>query len=165
MIRFSRRFFCIAFIVGIGYLPACNSGNNELQLNTYGGNRIDLFKGNEKQKVFLKEVLLQKDTAVKYSALVIAASGIILTDSSYNRTTGDNFYLYSAMADSTIKGSPVKKTGKLYFTAYKKLMADGHAQYVVYLVPFRNHTIIKNSLHVQWQWLPGAPLTELQPSH
>ena len=103
-----------------------------------------------------------EETAFKQSNFVVTANEIKLIDSSYNRTSGDNFYLYRALADSMLKGGNVKKVSIIYFTAYKKLALADKETYTLYLIKLPDHALIKHRLSVAWQWLKDAPLTALK---
>jgi len=156
----NRQFYTIIFTLLVISFSACNDGDNSLPASN-AGNNIDLFKANNLHNSPAQTALfLPADSAYKNSFCVVNASSISLADSSFNRTTKDNFYLYSFLVDSTLKGNLITKHSKVYFIAYLKINPQVLKQYRLYLVPFPNHTIIKNSLHINWQWLNKAPFLE-----
>ena len=144
-------------------LNACESHADYLQSGKVQVRNIDLF--NEE---ILKDgtvhdfVNLTEADAFKHSNFVVTANDIKLIDSSYNRTSGDNFYLYRAIEDSTLKGVKEKKASLIYFTAYQKLAVADKEMYTLYLIKLPDHALIKYKLKVPWQWLKGAPLTAVK---
>lgn len=155
-----KELLIIGLIAAIVYCLGCKA-NKTFVPGSREEQRIDLFRDNPARanNPEAGTNLLSPDTAFKYCAFAIAGSDIRLTDSSYNRTTGDNFYLYSAFADSTLKGKPLKAGSKLYFTSYKKFNAPSGMPHLLFLMPLANHTVIRSSLHVQLEWMPNAPFT------
>ena len=158
----NRIFMPVLICLMIGF-TACNSDSNYLLSSKAGAKTIDLFREDKVAgSAVHTPINLDAETAFKQSSFVVSASDIKLIDSSYNRTTGDNFYLYRAMGDSTIKGAAVKKGTRIYFTAYQKLAATIAGTYQSYLVKLPGHALIKQQLNVQWQWLNNAPVRELK---
>ena len=81
----------------IGF-TACNSDSNYLLSSKAGAKTIDLFREDKVAGSAVRTPInLDAETAFKLSSFVVKASEINLIDSSYNRTTGDNFYLYRAI--------------------------------------------------------------------
>ena len=156
-------YFHVIFIGVIMGLNACESHADYLQSGKVPVRNIDLFNEAVHTDGSVNNLInLTEESAFIQSNFVVTANDIKLIDSSYNRTSGDNFYLYRAIEDSTLKGVKEKKASLIYFTAYQKLAVADKEMYTLYLIKLPDHALIKYKLKVPWQWLKGAPLTAVK---
>ena len=161
--RYCNTYFYVFFICFMISFTSCKRHTDYLQSGKVQVRSIDLFNEEILKDGTVHDFInLTEAYAFKQSNFVVLANDIKLIDSSYNRTSGDNFYLYRAVEDSTIKGVNVKKAGLIYFTVYQKLAVTDKEMYTLYLIKLPDHALIKYKLKVPWQWLKGAPLTAVK---
>lgn len=120
--------------------------------------KIDLFREPGKvQDHAIKSVVLQPDTAFKYSTVSGKATAVNIADSALK----EGFYLYSMNVSAVKKGAAKINKGKTYFITYQKLFpVNDTGTYTFYLVPVINHRLLQYDRRIKWQWYSNAPFLE-----
>ncbi len=123
--------------------------------------RIDLFGTITLQPQINKTnaATLPLDSAFAKSVIVATTFDTELIDSTSSRINKSaSFYLYTSWVARHLKNSSTTNTEKIYFITPQKLGITDSSNIILFLLPLKNHELLKKYGTIQWQWLSNAPV-------
>jgi hypothetical protein len=110
-----------------------------------------------------KAYIMSKEECLDGSELVIAGSGVKLTDSSKGR--GRGFFIYkvnSGKVLKTVRDSVVEFPMQFLSPQRLKLKGHNNDSIYVYLKKLKGYRFIAKDKNINYQWLRGAPVYSVE---
>ncbi|HAO28619.1 MAG TPA: hypothetical protein DCQ68_15055 [Chryseobacterium indologenes] len=150
-IKMNKRLFIGLPVILTTFLTSC-----EKKYQSPGHYEEDLF-ADERQEG--KAYIMSEEECFDGSELVIAGSGVKLTDSSKGR--GRGFFIYrvnSGKVLKTVRDSTVQFPMQLLSPQRLKLKGHGNDSIYVYLKQLKGYRFIAKDKNLKYQWLKAAPV-------
>ncbi|AYZ36780.1 hypothetical protein H3Z85_13755 [Chryseobacterium indologenes] len=150
-IKMNKRLFIGLPVILMTFLTSC-----EKKYQSPGHYEEDLF-ADERQEG--KAYIMSEEECFDGSELVIAGSGVKLTDSSKGR--GRGFFIYrvnSGKVLKTVRDSTVQFPMQFLSPQRLKLKGHGNDSIYVYLKQLKGYRFIAKDKNLKYQWLKAAPV-------